>query len=199
MWPTDRLQKLFDIEHPVLQAPLAGASTPAMAIAVANAGGMGALGCAMMSAEQLRAAAGEVAAGTTRAVNFNFFVHEEPDLAKHAAEPMHEALKPYYADYGLGEATVNELAAPFDMSQPSISRHLKVLEEGGLIEVGARTAQFRPRRLKTEALARARSWMDQLWGESFDRLDAFLAETSADKPRARAKNKAKGKSHRKCS
>ncbi len=98
-----------------------------------------------------------------------------------------------------GEATVNELAAPFDMSQPSISRHLKVLEEAGLIEVGARTAQFRPRRLKTEALARARSWMDQLWGESFDRLDAFLAETSADKPRARAKNKAKGKSHRKCS
>jgi DNA-binding transcriptional ArsR family regulator len=94
-----------------------------------------------------------------------------------------------------GEATVNELAAPFDMSQPSISRHLKVLEEAGLIEVGARTAQFRPRRLKTEALAQARGWMDQFWGESFDRLDDFLAETSADKPKARATNKAKGKSH----
>lgn len=94
-----------------------------------------------------------------------------------------------------GEATVNELAAPFDMSQPSISRHLKVLEEAGLIEVGARTAQFRPRRLKTEALVQARGWMDQFWGESFDRLDEFLAVTSADKPKARATNKAKGKTH----
>ncbi|MEQ1610675.1 MAG: nitronate monooxygenase, partial [Hyphomonadaceae bacterium] len=112
MWPTDRLQKLLGIEHPVLQAPMAGASTPAMAIAVANAGGMGAMGCAMMSAEQLRAAAGEVAAGTTRAVNFNFFVHEEPDLAKHAAEPMHEALKPYYAHYGLGEPVAPKPGAP---------------------------------------------------------------------------------------
>ena len=112
MWPTDRLQKLFGIEHPVLQAPMAGASTPAMAIAVANAGGMGALGCAMMSAEQLRAAAGEVAAGTNHAVNFNFFVHEEPDLAKHAPGPMHEALKPFYAEYGLGQPVAPTPGAP---------------------------------------------------------------------------------------
>jgi nitronate monooxygenase len=103
MWPTDRLQKLFGIEHPVVQAPMAGASTPAMAVAVANAGGMGSLGCAMMSTEQLKAAAGEVAAGTSGAVNFNFFVHEEPDLARHDSAPMKAALAPYYAEYGLGE------------------------------------------------------------------------------------------------
>ncbi|MFT3725862.1 MAG: nitronate monooxygenase [Hyphomonadaceae bacterium] len=102
MWPTDRLQKLFGIEHPVIQAPMAGASTPAMAVAVANAGGMGSLGCAMMSAEQLRAAASEVAVGTNRAVNFNFFVHEEPDLAQHDPAPMQAALAPFYAEYGLG-------------------------------------------------------------------------------------------------
>lgn len=51
MWPTDRLQVLFGIEHPVVQAPMAGASTPAMAVAVANAGGMGSLGCAAMTVE----------------------------------------------------------------------------------------------------------------------------------------------------
>jgi nitronate monooxygenase len=49
MWSSDRLQKLFGIEHPIVQAPMAGASTPAMAVAVANAGGLGSLGCAMMS------------------------------------------------------------------------------------------------------------------------------------------------------
>lgn len=112
MWPSDRLQKLFGIEHPVIQAPMAGASTPAMAVAVANAGGMGSLGCAMLTAEQLRAAASEVAAGTNRAVNFNFFVHEEPDLAKHAPGPMHAALKPYYAEYGLGEPVAPQEGAP---------------------------------------------------------------------------------------
>ena len=95
-----------------------------------------------------------------------------------------------------GEATVNELAEPFDMSQPSISRHLKVLEEAGLIEVGARTAQLRPRRLKAETLTEARAWMEQLgamWTDSFDKLDDFLEETSRAK--ARPKAAAKGKSH----
>lgn len=112
MWPTDRLQTLFGIEHPVLQAPMAGASTPAMAVAVSNAGGLGALGCAMMSGEQLRAAAAEVAAGANRAVNFNFFVHEEPDLARHDAGPMRAALAPYYAEYGLGDPAAPALGAP---------------------------------------------------------------------------------------
>jgi len=96
-----------------------------------------------------------------------------------------------------GEATVNELAAPFGISQPSISRHLKVLEEAGLIEVGARTAQFRPRRLKTEAMAEARAWMEQLsamWADSFDKLDDFLAETKAAKARASKPAARKGKS-----
>ncbi len=112
MWPTTRLQELFGIEHPVVQAPMAGASTTAMAVAVANAGGMGSLGCAMMSGEQLKAAAAEVAAGTNRAVNFNFFVHEEPDLARYDAAPMMAALAPFYAEYGLGEPAAPKAGAP---------------------------------------------------------------------------------------
>ncbi|MBK8837974.1 MAG: nitronate monooxygenase [Hyphomonadaceae bacterium] len=112
MWPTDRLQKLFEIEHPVIQAPMAGASTPAMAIAVANAGGMGSLGCAMLTAEQLRAAASEVAAGSSRAVNLNFFVHVEPDLARHDPGPMRAALAPYYAEAGLGDPPAPTPGAP---------------------------------------------------------------------------------------
>lgn len=75
-----------------------------------------------------------------------------------------------------GEATVTELAAPFDMSQPAISKHLKVLERAGLIS-RSRDAQTRPCRLETGPLKRAARWLDayrHLWEDSFDRLDAHL-------------------------
>lgn len=111
MWPVTRLQTLFGIEHPVVQAPMAGASTPAMAIAVSNAGGLGSLGCAVMTGEQVRAAAAEVAAGTRGPVNFNFFVHEEPDLARHDPAAMRAALAPFYAEFGLGEPAAPKAGA----------------------------------------------------------------------------------------
>jgi DNA-binding transcriptional ArsR family regulator len=78
----------------------------------------------------------------------------------------------------LGEATVTELAEPFDISLPAISKHLKVLERAGLITRG-KEAQFRPCRLETEHLKLAFEWLEQYhrhWEESFDRLDELLAE-----------------------
>ena len=78
-----------------------------------------------------------------------------------------------------GEATVNELAAPFDMSQPSISKHLKVLERAGLIS-RSRAAQTRPCRLEAGPLQEVASWVESyrsLWEASFDRLDAHLQAT----------------------
>ena len=81
-----------------------------------------------------------------------------------------------------GDATVGELAAPFDMSLPGISKHLKVLERSGLISRG-RDAQFRPCHLEPEALNDARSdWIAthrRLWAERFDKLDALLADLQA--------------------
>jgi DNA-binding transcriptional ArsR family regulator len=92
------------------------------------------------------------------------------------ADPTRRAI---VARLAAGEATVNELAAPFDMTQPSISKHLKVLERAGLIS-RSRAAQTRPCRLEGAALKAVANWVDayrNLWEESFDRLDAFLQST----------------------
>ena len=77
-----------------------------------------------------------------------------------------------------GEASVNEIAAPFEMSQPAVSKHLKVLEQAGWIERDV-DKQRRPARLKAERMAAAVSWLEkfkQFWSSSFDQLDGLLEE-----------------------
>ncbi len=77
-----------------------------------------------------------------------------------------------------GEASVNEIAAPFEMSQPAVSKHLRVLERAGLIERDI-DKQRRPARLKAEPMAAAVSWLEefkQFWSSSFDQLDGLLRE-----------------------
>lgn len=81
-----------------------------------------------------------------------------------------------------GEATVNELAEPFDITQPAISKHLKVLERAGLIVCG-HDAQRRPRRLDPKPLADAIGWIEnyrRLWEAAFARLDGVLEELKAE-------------------
>ena len=91
------------------------------------------------------------------------------------ADPTRRAI---LARLSNGEASVTELAAPFDLSQPAISKHLRVLERAGLMESG-RKAQWRPRRLRAEPLRDVADWIGQYrphWEESFERLDAYLRE-----------------------
>jgi DNA-binding transcriptional ArsR family regulator len=83
-----------------------------------------------------------------------------------------------------GEASVKELARPFRMSQPAISKHLKVLEEAGLISRG-RDAQRRPCRIVAKPLAEASGWLDEyrrIWESNFERLDALLDELKSQEP-----------------
>jgi DNA-binding transcriptional ArsR family regulator len=94
------------------------------------------------------------------------------------ADPTRRAI---LARLARGDATVMELAEPFDISLPAISKHLKVLERAGLISRG-RDAQWRPCRLETAPLKEAQRWIDthrEIWEESFSRLDDLLQELQA--------------------
>ena len=105
------------------------------------------------------------------------------------ADPTRRAI---LARLALGEASVNELAEPFDMSQPAISKHLKMLERAGLVSRG-RDAQRRPCRLEAQPLEAAYLWIEryrQMWDTNFARLDTLLDEIKATKkPPARRKGK----------
>jgi DNA-binding transcriptional ArsR family regulator len=98
------------------------------------------------------------------------------------ADPTRRAILARLAD---GEATVNELAEPFEISLPAVSRHLKVLEAAGLISRG-REAQWRPCRLEAAALKDVDDWLARyrrFWTGSFEKMDAYIAELKAKEKR----------------
>src|ERR1700676_3542440 len=98
------------------------------------------------------------------------------------ADPTRRAI---LARLASGEASVTELAEPFEMSLPAISKHLKVLERAGLIARG-REAQWRPCRLAAGPLKDAADWLDhyrRFWDESFDRLEDYLRELQKSEPK----------------
>jgi DNA-binding transcriptional ArsR family regulator len=98
------------------------------------------------------------------------------------ADPTRRAI---LARLAMGEASVKELAAPFEMSLPAVSKHLKVLERARLI-VRGRSAQWRPCRLEAKPLAEATDWLEHyrlFWEQGFDRLDDYLLELQ-NKPKS---------------
>ena len=106
------------------------------------------------------------------------------------SDPTRRAILARLAD---GEATVNELVAPFGFSQPTISKHLKVLESAGLVSRG-RSAQFRPVRLNAAPLAEAAGWLgdyEQFWAESLDRLDDYVKVIKRKEKRRESKRRGK--------
>ena len=106
------------------------------------------------------------------------------------ADPTRRAI---LARLARGEASVAELAAPFEISQPAISKHLKVLERAGLVSV-EQDAQRRPRRIEARPLAEANAWIEsyrEVWEGNFQRLDALLGELQRS-PGRRGRKKAPG-------
>ena len=108
------------------------------------------------------------------------------------ADPTRRAILARLAD---GEASVTELAEPFDMSMPAISKHLKVLENAGLVARG-RDAQYRPCALSAEPLREVADWVGnyrQYWEESFDRLGAYLRQLQAKEKKSHGRSNRKRK------
>lgn len=127
MWPDNRIRDLFHIELPILQAPMAGSSGSALAVAVAEAGGLGSIPCGMLGPEQIRNEVGIFRQRTASPINLNFMCHARPvpDPARQAA--WRERLKPYYAELGIdpGAAPPGGGRNPFDEETCALVEELK--------------------------------------------------------------------------
>jgi DNA-binding transcriptional ArsR family regulator len=108
------------------------------------------------------------------------------------ADPTRRAI---LARLALGETSVNELAEPFDMSLPAVSKHLKVLERAGLIS-RSRDAQYRPCKLEMQSLKSVDAWLEEyrrLWEARFDRLDSYLQKLQRRTPKNQPPKRRKAK------
>jgi nitronate monooxygenase len=171
MWPQTRLTELLGIACPIVQAPMAGFSTPALAAAVSNAGGLGSLGSALFDPEQLRAGLRDLRAATNRPVNANFFVHAPPteDPARRAR--MQARLRPYYDELGIAlpdpapappppfedvhlEVVLSERpgVVSFHYGLPKAT-HLEALREAGIRVLSSATTAEEARWLEAQGVA----------------------------------------------
>jgi len=128
MWPDCRLLDLFKIDQPILLAPMAGAMDAELAIAIAKAGGLGALPAGMLNAEQLRAQVAQFRAATSnKPINLNFFAHKMPVPNNAREHAWREKLKPYYIEFGIDPNAPVTAAnrMPFDAAMCAVIEELK--------------------------------------------------------------------------
>src|SRR5262245_16675606 len=177
MWPDRRILDLFKIEHPILLGPMASAVDQALAIGVAQGGGLGAIPCATITAEQLREQLGKYRAATTAPVNVNCFCHTPPELNNAREARWRERLKPYYEELGIDPAapvpTSNR--APFDDAFCKVIEELK--PEIVSFHFGLPPAQLyaRVKRIGCLVLSSATTVAEARWLESKG-VDAVIAQ-----------------------
>ncbi len=164
-----KLTDLLDIDLPIIQAPMAGAQASAMAIAVSNAGALGSLPCAMLTAEGLRKELEMMKAGTSKPFNVNFFCHRPP-VADAACESAWRALlAPYYKQYGIDPATV----ASGPGRAPFSAEFADVLEQAPPAVVS-----FHFGLPPADLLARVKSWGDKTRRGKTRRSKIFCSATT---------------------
>jgi len=127
MWPDSRIQNLLGIDLPILLAPMAGAALSELAIAVAEAGGLGALPGAMLSADQVRTEMGKIRERTSCPINLNFFCHQQPNVETKQEAAWRERLAPYYVELGidLNLPSPSSTRMPFDEAMCDLVAELK--------------------------------------------------------------------------
>ena len=177
MWKDRRLLDLFDIEYPILSAPMAGPSTPELAAAVSNAGGLGAMAFAMSSLDQIKADFGRFRTLTNKSVNVNFFCHKPPAPNPDADARWRKRLSGYYTEFGLDpDAPVSAAnRAPFDEAMCEIveaNRPKLVSFHFGLPE---KSLLDRVRRAGCLIISSATTVTEALWLER-NGVDAVIAQ-----------------------
>jgi nitronate monooxygenase len=169
-WPDTELTDRLGIRYPIIQAPMASASTPALAIAVSTAGGLGSLGLAMHTQKALRNDCATVSAAVNAPYNANFFVHSEPVDDPARATDTRSLLAPYYHELGLGQVpdvvtpapSFNEthLQAVLDLRPPVVSFHFglpgddafKAIKAAGLFTLSSATNVAEARELEARGV-----------------------------------------------
>ncbi|UAL09779.1 NAD(P)H-dependent flavin oxidoreductase [Caulobacter segnis] len=176
MAASNRLLDLLGVELPIIQAPMAGATTPQMAVAVSNAGGLGSLPSALYSEAELRAALETVRNGTSKPINVNFFSHENPpeDTARQAA--WRRALAPYYVEAGLDPDAPLAAGgrAPFNAAFASVVEDLRPEVVSFHFGLPAPELVDRVKRTGAKVLSSATTVAEALWLEARG-VDAVIA------------------------
>lgn len=171
------LQTLLGVELPILQAPMAGAQGSALAVAVSNAGGLGALPCAMLSPDALRQELTAIQAQTTKPYNVNFFCHTQPtaDSAREAA--WRQVLAPYYRDYEIDPATIpaGPGRVPFDAAAAELLEAFKPPVVSFHFGLPAADLLARVRSWGAKILSTATTLDEALWLEA-QGVDAIIAQ-----------------------
>jgi nitronate monooxygenase len=171
------LQEMLGIELPIIQAPMAGVQGSALAIAVSNAGGLGSLPCAMLTADGIRKEVAAIKAATSKPFNVNFFCHTQPQPDEAAEARWRRKLTPYYQEFGIDPATIpaGPGRMPFDaqaadildeLRPPVVSFHFGLPEPALLARVRATGAKI---------LASATTVAEALWLQERG-VDAIIAQ-----------------------
>jgi nitronate monooxygenase len=169
--------ELFGVAHSLVQAPMAGAQGSALTIAVCNAGGLGSLPCAMLTAEAMRDELLAVRAGTTAPYNVNFFVHHQPDVDPEAETRWRAALAPYYAEFGIDPNTIPTAAArwPFDNDAADVVEEFRPPVVSFHFGLPDTVLLARVKSWGSTVLASATTVDEALWLEARD-VDAVIAQ-----------------------
>ncbi|ROU09057.1 NAD(P)H-dependent flavin oxidoreductase [Lysobacter enzymogenes] len=177
MWPDRRIQELFGIALPIVQAPMAGAHDAALAISAARAGALGSLPCAMLSPQQAREQVAQYRAATDAPLNLNFFCHRPAaaDPARDAA--WRERLRPYYLEFGLDPdaAATAAARAPFDADWCALVEELRPQVVSFHFGLPAPALLARVRASGARAIASATSVAEAVWLER-QGCDAVIAQ-----------------------
>ena len=174
-WQDRRLLDLFGIEHPLLQAPMAGVTSPQLAIAASEAGGLGSIAGAMLSPEALRQELQIVKQGTGRPFNVNFFVHKTPAIDEARDRQWRDRLAPYYRELGVPPETKGPSRAAFDAATCDLALEFAPRVASFHFGLPDRTLMQRLKAAKIVVLSSATTAEEARWLEG-EGADAVIAQ-----------------------